>query len=140
MKLPIALSALLLAGASAVAAAHPHQVPQPPTPPAPPAPPNIPAPVAPPAPVHADRFAPPALPAPPAMPAMPPAPPIPPIPDIDVPDEVLAACEGKADGARITQTIANGAHITGTCKKRGNVYLFKLTSYEHHTTSTRQRR
>lgn len=141
MNLPLAICAILLAGATAAASAHPHQVPQPPAPPAPPALPGVHAPEAPSEPEQADCFAPPALPPMPAMPAMPAIPPAPPVPPpIDVPDEVLLACEGKADGARISQTIASGAHITGTCKKRGNVYLFKLNSYEHHTAMSRHRR
>lgn len=66
----------------------------------------------------------------PAMPPMPPAPPAPPA--LDIPDDVLQACEGKADGARVSMTASNGAKVTGTCRKRGNVYAFMLNSYQLH--------
>lgn len=78
---------------------------------------------------------PPAAPALPDLPA-PPAPPAPPPPPaIEIPDDVLAACEGKADGARVDMTASNGARIAGTCRKRGNVYAFMLKSYKLNRSS-----
>ena len=128
MKLPYVLFAAVLAVASSLAAAHPHDAP-----PAPPAPPALPAPPAPPAsPMDAPSASAPVppLPAMPAMPALPPMPPAPPAPPaIDIPDDVLQACEGKANGAHISMTASNGARVTGTCRKRGNVYAFILNSY-----------
>lgn len=118
MKLPFAILATLLAAASTLAAAHPHDVPAPPAPPAPPSLPGMPA-----------------VPPVPPMPAMPPLPPPPPA--LDIPDDVLAACEGKADGARIKMTASNGARITGVCRKKGNVYAFMLKSYELNTVNFR---
>ena len=117
MKLPFAILATLLAATSALAAAHPHDVPAPPAPPAPPSLPGMPA-----------------VPPAPPMPALPPIPPVPPPPTLDIPDDVLAACEGKADGARVKLTASNGAKVAGVCRKKGNVYAFMLKSYELNTT------
>lgn len=117
MKLPYAIFAALLAAASTLAAAHPHDVPAPPAPPAPPSLPHMPA-----------------VPPVPPMPALPPIPPAPPPPALDIPDDVLAACEGKADGARVRMTASNGAKVSGECRKKGNVYAFILKTYELHTT------
>jgi hypothetical protein len=123
MKLKYAILATLLAATSTLAAAHPHDVPTPPAPPAPPAPPSMPGmPALPPVPPM------------PAMPAMPPIPPVPPPPTLDIPDDVLAACEGKADGARVKLTASNGAKVSGVCRKKGNVYAFMLKTYELNTT------
>jgi hypothetical protein len=73
------------------------------------------------------------------MPAMPPLPPLPPAPPaIEIPDDVLAACEGKADRAKVKMTASNGAHVAGVCHKRGNVYAFVLDSYQLHTASAKR--
>lgn len=117
MKLPYAILAMLLAATSTLATAHPPDVP---APPAPPAPPSLPG-----------------MPAVPPVPPMPALPPLPPPPALDIPDDVLAACEGKADGARIKMTASNGARITGVCRKKGNVYAFMLKSYELNTVNFR---
>lgn len=124
MKLPFALFTAMLALSSSLAAAHPHDVPQ--VPPAPPAPAAPPAPPAPP------MSAPPAFAPVPPLPAIPAIPAPPPPPTLEISDDVLAACEGKADGARVSMTASNGAKVIGTCRKRGNVYAFMLKSYELH--------
>lgn len=65
----------------------------------------------------------------PPAPPMPMAPPPPPdIPKIVIPLEVLEACKGKADGARVGMDVEDG-HITGTCEKTAKGMGFALESY-----------
>lgn len=91
MKLMLALCAGLLAALANTATAHPTTMTAPPAPPAPPALPAI---------------------APPPLPPLPPAPPLP-----VVPEEAIEACAGKADGARIDISTADGMRLKGTCSK-----------------------
>lgn len=104
-----------------------------PPPPAPPQPPAPPAPPAPPRPAdgHIAQLAP-----PPPLPAMhsvpaPPAPPEPPaIPE--VPAAAHAACEGKAEGTRLTHVPGKGEIMTGVCEREGDKSVFQLREYRIH--------
>ena len=111
-----------------------HHRPIPPLPPLPPLPPAPPAPPAPPKapsspdavslPDQIDADSPLALTEPPPPPPAPPAP-----PELKVPPQAQLACQGKAEGAKVTWSANADEHYTGICVKSADGIFFEVQEH-----------